>query len=81
MHKDARFRAPVDMDAEQEARYAVEREECLSRFKAAVKAATERDYSKCQAIIEKIRRESGDAAAEIASNEFRKALGREAKKK
>jgi hypothetical protein len=81
MHKDARFRAPVDMDIEQEARWAVEREDCLSRFNAAVAAGKRGVYAPSEAIIATVRASHGDAAADVAGTELRNAIRREGKKK
>jgi hypothetical protein len=57
------------------------KEACLARFNAAVAAGKRRDYSQSQEIISTVRERHGDAAADIAAAELKKAIQRESKPK
>lgn len=48
----------------------MERNECLERFLAAVRDARRGDYSRAKALVESVRREQGDRAANTAREEL-----------
>lgn len=69
---------PPEVQAREDA-WAAEQKACLARYTAAVSAARFKDWSKCEAIIESVRKRSGDAAANTCADEFRVALGQQPK--
>ena len=71
----------TDEQAQQEARWAAQREECYGRFTQIVLAAQRGNYSPGHRLIQKIRQESGDKTADIAAKELRAATGYTGKKK